>query len=59
MITVKISFQTEAQVKTIAFEWYLKKFRQNGKLKRRTLSEENKPTPSTNISLLSLRKSEQ
>ena len=36
-----------------------KKFQKNGYIKSRNLSEEKKPTPSTNIPLLSYLKSEQ
>ena len=37
----------------------IKKFHQNGQLKSQNLSEEKKPTPSTNIPLLSYRKLKQ
>ena len=41
------------------FEGFFKNSVRNGYLKSRLSSEEKKPTPSTNFSLLSLRKSEQ
>ena len=58
MITGKISFQIQAEDHN-SFRMIQKNSVKNGLLKRRNLSEEKKPTPSTNMPLLSYRKSEQ
>ena len=54
----KKSFQIQAY-DNYTFQRLLKNSVKNGFVKSRNLSEEKKPTPSTNIPLLSLRKLEQ